>query len=360
MRYQTIHYARGIAALLVAVGHLYYGFFNSTEMITAVGVQAERLASIPNNIPVLWKFLPRSQMWVNVFFLISGFVIEASLAKLKAGQFLVQRAFRIFPVFWVACICQLIFNALIFGREVPNGIGSEVLLLTSVNFLPVDWTLAIEVHFYLLCTITALAGLSAVKRVLVFWIGMGAALVWKLGVSASWLQMLAEGDLLYILFMSFGSLLFVILNDVEKEQIVAKLALLIHAILFFLLVELMLTHPTFVGRLHEYDRANFAAAVAIFVSLLLVEPLQIKIRPLEFLGDISYPLYVLHFPVGWALHVLFIGTLGISPLLSLFASLLSVCALSYLVHLYIEGPSNNFGKTVSKHLRSRSIQFEKA
>ncbi len=102
---------------------------------------------------------------VEIFFMISGFVILWSAHGRTAGSFAKARALRLYPEFW---ICVLL-SAVVF-RAVPGGApgpDSVTTLLANLTMLPqylgvpyvdgVYWTLGVEIKFYFLVWLLVLA-----------------------------------------------------------------------------------------------------------------------------------------------------------------------------------------------------------
>jgi peptidoglycan/LPS O-acetylase OafA/YrhL len=101
---------------------------------------------------------------VELFFAISGFVILKSLmAARNAGDFLRNRAARIYPVLWAAVFVVIVLS-LASGREIPARLDASALAIHSVSnllalpgvfplplFLLPAWTLSFEMGFYVLC-----------------------------------------------------------------------------------------------------------------------------------------------------------------------------------------------------------------
>ena len=146
MRYQNIELLRFIAALAVvylhAAGTLRAGAFSE------VG---------PNPLTEL------GAAGVDVFFVISGFVIFLSLTRKNRTpiEFARDRLIRIVPAYWILTVSHLIFFgsvAILRGTEVPFDISWTIQSLFFVsqplgNSLPLispGWTLEIEMLFYLL------------------------------------------------------------------------------------------------------------------------------------------------------------------------------------------------------------------
>lgn len=152
-RFAFLDALRGVACLAVLGYHLLY----STPL------QAALRHTLP--APLLW--LPEVGRWgVQVFFVISGFVIAHSTSELPLRRgpvlnFILRRQVRLDPAYWVALALAL--ASLVAERSVS---GSHSLALPTVPalllnlvylqglaglppILGVAWTLCVEVQFYL-------------------------------------------------------------------------------------------------------------------------------------------------------------------------------------------------------------------
>ncbi len=142
---------RAFAALMVAFHHI------ANDCITNGGDPAGWFFA-------LTKFFPWDS-GVDIFFVISGFVIVHASAKLFArpggpGVFLSRRLRRIIPLYWI--MTSLFLLVLLAGRAAINGdIGGPVYILASYLFIPwprpdgvvqpafgLGWTLNYEMFFY--------------------------------------------------------------------------------------------------------------------------------------------------------------------------------------------------------------------
>jgi peptidoglycan/LPS O-acetylase OafA/YrhL len=141
---------RAVAALLVVIVHT--SFASGFTLRSGAG-----------------QYTARGEVGVSVFFLISGFLlyrpfVVASMAgtpRPRLGPFLVRRALRIVPLYWVALTVVYLVN----GPSSVNGVGG---LLQTYLFAQVysqhwvlhgisqAWSLDIEVVFYLLLPVWAL------------------------------------------------------------------------------------------------------------------------------------------------------------------------------------------------------------
>lgn len=142
-QFQSIHYLRGVAALLVVC-------FHSRQYLNGVlGVKD------------LGNFLfLNGQAGVDLFFIISGFIIAYATHdknRSKSGGFLIRRFFRIYPVFIASLLlCYAVVNY-IRPIELTSLIRSALLIHSNYtlhgpffgyNVLYTAWTLTYELYFY--------------------------------------------------------------------------------------------------------------------------------------------------------------------------------------------------------------------
>jgi peptidoglycan/LPS O-acetylase OafA/YrhL len=152
-RLPFIHGLRGIAALSVLAFH----FFGFTPLEHQVG----------KALPVLLHSIMRfGFVGVDIFFIISGFVIALTLyGRVRSfrqwGLFFVRRQLRLDPPYWVAIALSIVSAILV--NKIKPAIGASTPSLTEVlahllyledilgikEIVGVFWTLCLEVQFYL-------------------------------------------------------------------------------------------------------------------------------------------------------------------------------------------------------------------
>ncbi|PZP32069.1 MAG: acyltransferase [Roseateles depolymerans] len=175
---------RGLAAALVLLGH-------TQEQLRAAALKA----GLAEPARLAWP----GGFGVDLFFCISGFIMVLTSARLAgqpgaAGEFLVRRAIRLVPLYWLATGLYLLVLAL--GTR---GLPAQPLtaLWTSLAFLPypvdglrggmaypllsLGWSLNYEVLFYLL--FASLLALPMHRLVAGVW-----ALLLALVAAGAWLQ----------------------------------------------------------------------------------------------------------------------------------------------------------------------------
>lgn len=139
------------------------------------------MASASPDSPVTWfsstRHLPAGGAWatpgwvgVEIFFVISGYVIARSTAGVGARAFLTRRALRLVPAAWI-CASLTALVLLIWSSFPPSSVVT--LWSWAMLFLPrgqtIDpsyWTLEIEVAYYLLVAVALWrAGAKGADRV---------------------------------------------------------------------------------------------------------------------------------------------------------------------------------------------------
>lgn len=141
------------AALSVAVFHLLFWSWAGSSINVPQGFEHYVAADVqfPSAAPFTWF----GWVGVEIFFVISGFVIANSASKSSATEFLFGRALRLYPAVWVCSTLTFLVLLLFAG-----GNASEFILpyLRSMLLIPkgikgqwidcIYWTLAAEMAFY--------------------------------------------------------------------------------------------------------------------------------------------------------------------------------------------------------------------
>lgn len=149
---------RAISIIIVIIHHvsIQYNIFDKALRIKYFG-------------KVLW-FLTDGQMGVNIFFVISGFLIttlliaeELKTASINIRAFFIRRILRIFPAYYFMLLIYFIFQLL--GYISISNV-SWITAITYTKYFPLDsdwftahgWSLSIEEHFYLIWPFVFAAG----------------------------------------------------------------------------------------------------------------------------------------------------------------------------------------------------------
>jgi len=352
---------RGMAALAVIVSH-YYGVFwlaqPAVESLT--NIPALSFDGIPIPQYILWLHkLDLSNFGaygVALFFLISGFVIPFSLHKSTWLGFLTNRIFRIYPVYIVGFTITLL--AIAIGSHVSHRSWpfshNEVLihyipgvrdLLWSRNIDGIIWTLEIEIKFYLICAL--LISLFRKNSLKVFFtpavLFIAAILlnhfITELSQANSTFYHLSLTYIFssqFIIFMFIG----VTLNYLHIKKLPPDKAYLIISVLFLLFCIQWSIGP--------YKASIYTAWSYLFaiITFLFANTFQNPFRGnsiFNFFANISYPLYVIHGVAGYTALSIMLKA-GVNPSTSLMFVTITAFLLAYLIHRFVELPSQVIGK----------------
>lgn len=142
------------AALGVA---LFHQLFWSWAWVSIGHTGFERTVAADVQYPSAAPFTWFGWVGVEIFFVISGFVIANSASKSSPTQFLLGRALRLYPAVWVCATATLLVLLIFSGAPASDFITPYIhaMLLIPVGVTKqsldvVYWTLAAEMAFYLL------------------------------------------------------------------------------------------------------------------------------------------------------------------------------------------------------------------
>jgi len=295
---------------------------------------------------------------VALFFLISGFVIPFSLAKLSAPAFLANRLFRIYPVYAAGFAIMLAARWAV-GQyfDVPWSIGwTRIALhvpglrdLAGIDSLDnIIWTLDIEIKFYLVCALGAplfrrpgpsLLWLPAI-------IGICGVLLWSIMLAMGQAIVMAEAlaiNFAYILFMFCGTTFYMLhvgaLRPVPAAGIIVTLAAG-HAVLL---------SPEMGQAIYNW---NYALGIAVFAIAYWLRGQFGANRVTEFFASISYSLYAVHAVLGWTI-LRILSDWNVPPLAALAIATGAAILAAWIVHRMVELPSQAAGRAVASRLQRR-------
>lgn len=318
-------------------------------------------------VPFLDRF--GGLLGVQLFFLVSGFLIVQSAFTSSVPAYFLRRALRIFPLYWLAVLGWSVWygklDAALLQLNWPDFLANWLALshfvpaaLFGFDVLTVSWTLSIELAWYAL--VPLIVYLARLKPGKPFWLGVILA---TLLVSTSWVWLAQRGqlDFLYAGALAragvapvsdFGRFAFVI-NAFPAQLVFFGMGVALwryHSALsqlpgwlLLLLVVVLVGWPEQGSEwLHlNPSPASGVGLAALFVLILRQQRWRLSL--LKWLGEISYPVYLLHVPI--LLLVFQHWQLGGWGAVALAISIILV--VSTVLHHWVERPCIAWGRTLT-------------
>jgi peptidoglycan/LPS O-acetylase OafA/YrhL len=358
MKLRFAHQLRAVAALSVVINH-YWGIFFSPTVRSLMGTPDSFVPVRPQYTdhvlsPALGGFL-YGVFGVAVFFLISGLVIPISLRNISTKQFFLRRFFRIYPVYWFCLlislcmyfICSWYWSTPLSDRVSLPFLLRNLSLLHSAAGLPsldfVCWSLAVEIKFYVIFALVFLIGKKPHDVILISIAFLATCCIaayfsTHYGDPASTYSSLIS-DMKYITFMFLGCLFYYVLYSE-----ISALAAFGYGVTIYALFATI--NSFYEGEFFGALVTNYTYALILFAGCYLLRNRFRDNMILDFLADISFPLYLVHSTIGYVAMPILID----QKISYTFAWMISLCGsvlVASAVHKYIEIPLNEFGKKLS-------------
>jgi peptidoglycan/LPS O-acetylase OafA/YrhL len=287
---------------------------------------------------------------VDIFFVISGFVIAYVSVAETSGTFILKRVFRIVPLYWLGTFA--VFAVAAVAPSLVNSTTTDLVeLLKSLFFIPyvksnglthpvlfLGWTLNYEVLFYAVFALALLFGSRAAPTVatviILSLIVVGLAFPIETEPFRFWTRPVT-------LEFLFGVWVFVAWHNGFRFPVTAKFAIAAIVALLALMTWEQINATSF----DWIQPISFGIPAALIVLLGLSCEGQIKVPAILLAtGDASYSLYLFHpYLVEPAQKI--IGHFTASPLVMMAAIPFMVAAavgFAILSYRIIEKPSNHW------------------
>lgn len=331
--YYAIDTLRGIAATAVCIFH----FTNGNPALLPDGSWLKEMGS--------YGFLG-----VEIFFVISGMVIANTMARndyriSEIGNFLMRRLVRLEPPYLLSIALVLALN---FLSSLAPGYSGESFsfnaaqLALHLGYLvpfwgaewlsPVYWSLGIELQFYLVMALIFPFLFS--RRKWPFPLALLLSVILFVFVS------LEHIFFNYVLYFFIGFLLFMREEKrLDPRLIIGMIALCVAFI--------------------SWKDGWMNAAAGLFPALFVIYLGHRRFGAAEFLGKISYSLYLIHVPIGGRVINLAVRVSD-HPAFTFLAVLLALSvsiASAYLFYRLIEEPSIRWAKNVSYRMKKEPVRI---
>ncbi len=286
---------------------------------------------------------------VVIFFLVSGYIITHVLFKESSGDFLLKRFFRIYPLFFVAVFSQVAFNKIMTPSfSIDWAIVVKQLTLfgdfsnTPNSLTGVDWTLRVEILFYIVMSLIKKSGFldTSNKLLLLPLISLILYSLWSMKI-IPFLGNWNQGYLnLYAPFLFMGSLVCLF----EKGKLTTTVLIMFTSII-------LIQHWSHLSSIQPgWKNEHYAliATMIFFVFWLFRYQLTLPSWAL-FLSKLTYSFYLFH---NWVYDALlqFFTPIFQTPLPSISLSIISLIGICWLSVVCIEQPSLKLGRKFIRNL----------
>ncbi|NOX92440.1 MAG: acyltransferase [Gammaproteobacteria bacterium] len=315
-RYSELDAIRGIAALMVVIYHytIRYGEIYDYPVQPAFSFELGHFG-------------------VQLFFMVSGFVIFLTLDKtVHAADFIISRLSRLYPAYWIAVILtfSIVYLFSLPGREV--GIESAIINLTMLqkwfrvaNVDGVYWTLAVELSFYMIMFFIFVT--NKLEKITLI------SLVWLcIIIFSKYLEIYQSVHIHWVIKLMFlldygnlfiaGIMFYKIMHENKASSYLALLISLITE--YYLHGNSVFIVSTYFGIFFLFTKG--------YLTIL-------SIKPLVFLGTISYSLYLIHQNVGYIVIQKLESNDLATPFSIIFFPLVISVSIATVMQIYIEKPS---------------------
>ncbi|MEU8359429.1 acyltransferase [Nonomuraea sp. NPDC048882] len=279
---------------------------------------------------------------VDLFFLISGFVVLMSAWGRTPRQFVVSRVVRLYPAYWIGIVITAVVTVTLgqglFQISLPQVLANLTMFQAVPNIENVDvvyWTLWAEMRFYVLMLAFTFIGMTKGRIMAGLWGWLALTFLVELGLLPGIADLVVQSEFSH--YFIAGMALFML----YRFGLTVQIALLV-PICLGNAVYRAIGYAEAVGERYSvtYSPVVITAVVVLiflvmtFVSLRVTSVLA---RPwLVTAGALTYPLYLLHAHVGFILFARLED--AVNKYVLLVAMIAVMLGAAYLVHRFVERP----------------------
>ncbi|WP_284435237.1 acyltransferase [Streptomyces sp. TUS-ST3] len=333
-RLRALDGLRLVAALMVAAYH--YGG-RGGEITQSWGASAQR------QFPTLHTYFSYGCLGVQVFFVISGFVICMSGWGRPLKSFFASRASRLLPAYWAAVLLVTAVFALPMVAQKALSPSDVMVNMTMLQMplgvdrvLGVCWTLWAEVRFYVLFALCVVLPGASRRRVIMFCAG------WTLAAA---ITQTAHQPLLDVVFMPEYASFFIggvglYLVHRDRRDVYAW---------GIVVVSFLIGQHYAVRSLWNVSdpnafahRSSLGIVLVVAFGFLAVAAIALgwlrwaNWRWLTVAGALTYPFYLVHEHLGWVAIKVLHRDLGLPSAVTFALTIASMLALAWLLNRFVE------------------------
>lgn len=340
-----LDYLRVLSFVTVIIGHKYGVFLRDHRYDETLHVTLRHACQI------LYSICAAGALGVVLFFMISGYIISYVLKNESVLEFYIKRFFRIYPLYMFAVLCETVY--LFYSKG--EFLGFDILLArlflvgdffqTPPALAGVEWTLRIEVLFYIVMGLLKAIGITRNGNYLtVTSLVIGLAL-WKSSPFPAFTSFHYGYLSAFTPFLFIGVIIYLL--DTHKVNLLLAI---------FSIVTLFYIHLDFVSQ-YIIKLSTFSYGIygmIIFPLACYFKDYFTYNHKIFILSEITYPVYLFH-NWAWDLIKSLLEKMPVTFLcngITIVTVLLVVC---YFMNKHIEKNANRLGRKLAKRITSRSL-----
>lgn len=358
-KFYSLQALRGVAALLVLLFH--YRFY---------------LRGDDNSGTSLWDALfGWGIIGVNIFFVISGFIMVYTTHHYRSDfssskRFLINRAVRILPLYYFGLLIAFLLGGAMstfhYPEKVQNLISALTFTVYRTDVTPhyiddggmynIRWTLNYEIYFHLVFGLCLLIRNRFIA--LISWGALATCIIPAIAgfqptlniqgyhVESPLYGLLSNPIILAFLIGAIAAYLYF-----GIRQKITSVHLPLFSALLSLVIFLYLAWGIYTHNIRALDTWSSVIIGLFVLTLTLGDSVLRKFTPaiLIYLGNISFSLYLLHNPVGWAVLKRFEFS-DASPVRAVLAVILATAASIIAAHFTYQYIEVRFTRWLKKKL----------
>jgi peptidoglycan/LPS O-acetylase OafA/YrhL len=288
---------RFIAAVAVVLFHYLYRGYSEGNMSKL-------------NFGEIGDFFKYGYLGVDLFFIISGFVISLSIKNRSITNFWISRISRLYPMYWLAVlltfIVTILFGAPHFFADFKQFVFNLSMFQNYIGIENIDdsyWSLFIEMKFYIF-VISLYLFLNKLKKIKLDYLIYAWLLLTIIFVFFNQLYILKFANYFFILRWSSYFIAGIIFYQIYESKINLK-----YLVLLSITLSISLFHAVSkIEHLELFFNSKFSpliisSLIVVFYLLMFLVSCgklnSINSSKLTKLGLLTYPLYLIHQNIGF-------------------------------------------------------------
>jgi peptidoglycan/LPS O-acetylase OafA/YrhL len=265
--------------------------------------------------PYLAPIAKYGYLGVQLFFMISGFVITMSATREKLKVFIVSRIVRLYPAFWACCTLTFLIVSFLHKKGSFTFVQYMLNMTMLSGFIGVPsidsvyWTLFVEIRFYVLVAIIlAIGQIKKVESLLVIWSLLSIVLyLCPDHLIVRFLRIFLITS--YSAFFIAGTSFFL----VWSRGLTPLRTTIIFAMCVLGIVQTIADIPAKVSMFQGTAVSPYVVSVSIIIFFSLMTLISLRVtgfwgrKSWSLAGSLSYPLYLIHGQIGYAVFEKFVG-----------------------------------------------------